>query len=269
MSYSPTDGNDDQQRRGSQVDESNERSSLLQSSSKQQQQQNYYSSESNDNNITNEPISENDQKQEGWRLDATTKYFSLSMFLLVVILTVCFSIMAKRDADNNNNGPNSNNYIYDECKSFRVFTLWKTWSGVTNASSLQQQQQANNCMKNLGLVRGKPFPCTSSLECQLNIPSYCLYGDPKFLVCHPATKLCSVKTASLPVSLELPSAGVCPLFDNTTDRCGDLMGTASDSTSPSQAAIATRPVVCVTTSVCSDIPTSEIRCHQLYPNKTQ
>lgn len=260
MSYSPA--NSEEERPGSRISNT-ERTSLLQ-----------HQNEDNNNNNNNEPTpspegvqKQNQQQQpQGWNIDPTTKYFSIFMFLVVVVLTTVFSVVAKRDASSNDIPKKT--YVYDECHSFRVFTLWKTWTGVTNtSSSAQQQQQAANCMQNLGLVRGKPFPCNSSIDCHVNIPSYCLYGNPKHLVCHHHTGFCSVKTASLPVSLEFPNAGACPLFDNTTDRCGDLLGTASTSSNPAQMDVATKPVVCVTTKVCtSDV---NISCHPLYPNKTQ
>lgn len=249
--------------------EDNERTSLLQKQNNHSNNEHQSIDVANDDKNHSNNNNDEGAKKDGWNFDPSTKWFAIGMFLVVVILTIVFSVQAKRvaDTDNNNNSP-KHNYIYDECHSYRTFTLWKLWAGVSNASSPQQQQQARKCTKTLGLVRGKPFPCASSLDCHMNIPSYCLYGDPKFLVCHHHTGFCSVKTASLPVSLELPSAGVCPLFDNTTDRCGDLLGSASSApTPPVQEALATKPVVCVTEAVCSN--ETKISCHALYPNKTQ
>lgn len=250
MSFSPT--NKDSERL-------DERTNLL------HQEQNH-----NDNALHIADPSYNYKRSEpSWAIDPATKYFAILMFVIVVILTTILSVMANRDADDS--PPRRRNLGYSDCFAYRTFTLWKTWAGVTNASSAQQREQKQTCVGRLGLVRGAPVSCTSSLECQLNIPRYCLYGDPKFLVCHRRSGFCSLKTASLPVSLEDSGAGVCPVIDNTTDRCGDLIGSDDDENNvappPNQEAIATKPVVCVTTKVCSEA--SGISCHALYPNKTQ
>lgn len=201
--------------------------------------------------------SKGNKQKEGWKMDGPTLKFSVLMFLICLGLTIAFSILAKRDADNSNNEVPIPQYIHDECYGYRPFTTWRIFSeSQLNSTSTK----AKTCVEKLNLKRGVPRACTADADCQLSIPNYCHFGDSKLLTCKKG--FCALKTASLPITLDKPEAGVCPV----EDLCGNFLGTGSSA--PTTQELGSKPVICVTEIDCDRKLYPQVTCQELFPNIT-
>lgn len=253
-----------------------------------------YSTDDNNNNSNGE--NNNNNSNDSWMLDKPTLRFAAVMLVICLGLTIGFSVQANKAYEDSKNSNSTNGggnhghetpapaaptpaptpvpkpkYDHGGCSVMRNFTMWKSFPVVRNNKT---QTRKEKCVDELKLVRGEPAPCKSDSDCQLGIPSYCVYGDTNLLRCHRG--FCALETFSIPVSFHKPGSGVCPLnstsfYQNasqaTPDSCADLL--LSLGTNPvSVLDVATKPVICATKNECGSgtkIFPGGIRCEPLMP----